>query len=308
MLTFFVPPGIGDFSAMYSKLCNIDREMFIRPARDNPQRLSPFLDILPKVKNGYYAAHSSDTAVKQTLPAGTDLRLLPDGDYFLSINHWLEDGNSVADWVPGETSYHYELNIPEEQRLHAEKLLKTLGNAPRIGVYTSAYGNSRHWGFWGWKEWAEFLDGIIPRVPKETEFIFIGADYDLAISEVVHGGLLSKRVNSNYFVGLTEIGTTVELIKSFDYFFTFPSGLGFLADVVNTPHTMWFPQGLSKMTHTFTDPKTVYASHQLFESPQKAADNFESSGNLKQFHIRWQKSFFRNSHQNEQIPNEKAEV
>jgi hypothetical protein len=286
VLTFFVPPGIGDFSAMYSKLCNIDREIFIRPARDAPPRLSPFLDILPKVRNGYYASHNSDAAVKQTLPPGTDLRTLPDGDYFLSVNQWLEEGNRIEDWIPGETSFHYEFDIPQGDLTRAHALLSPMGDAPRIGVYTSAYGNSRHWGFWGWKEWAEFLDGIVLMVPDETQFIFIGAEYDLAISEIVHGGLLSKYVNSNYFVGLTDIGTTVELIRNFDYFFTFPSGLGFLADVVNTPHTMWFPKGLSKMMNTFTDPRSICAMHQLFESPQEAADNFKGTS-LELFQTRW---------------------
>lgn len=287
-LRFFVPPGIGDFSAMYSKLCNIDREIVICPARDGPNRLAPFLDILPKVKTGHYAAHSSGAAVSQTLPPGTDLRSLPDDDYFLSINTWLEEGNRVEDWVPGETSFHYDFNIPQKDLEQSRKLLEPLGDAPRIGLYTSAYGNSRHWGFWGWREWANFIDYIVQLVPAETQFIFIGAEYDLAISEIVHGGLLSKYVNSNYFVGLTEIGATVEIIRNFDYFFTFPSGLGFIADVVNTQHTMWFPPNLDKMRYTFVDPGNIglRTRHQIFSTPEEAAEEFANNGVLD-FTLSW---------------------
>src|SRR5271167_473443 len=133
MLEFYVPPGIGDFSPMYSKLCNMNREIIIHPSNDSPNRLSPFLDILPKVKNGGNAAHNTFVAMENTVPSGTDLESLPDGDYFLSVNRWMEEGGKIADWVPGETTYHYEIGDKESSKALA--FLSSLERDPIVGVY-----------------------------------------------------------------------------------------------------------------------------------------------------------------------------
>lgn len=280
-LTFYVPPGIGDFSAMYQKLCNIDREMVIKPANDSPNRMSPFLDILPGVKNGGYAGHNAMISVTQTLPPGTDLASLPDGDYFLSINQWLEDGYLVADWIPGETSYHYEMDN-KKYISHAEEFLNSvwLQDSPVIGVYCSAYGNARHWGFWTYEEWRKFLELVIKVVPKDSQFVFLGAEYDLQIAELLHMWMLSNNIPSYLTLGAFHIGATVEIIRQLDYFFVFPSGLGFLADVVDTPHTMWFPPNLKSMRGTFCDPEN-YASgqtcHAMFSTPETAFELFKAN-------------------------------
>ena len=289
MLTFYVPPGIGDFSAMYSKLCNTGREILIKSSADGPRRLSPFLDILPKVANGGYAAHTANTSIGQTLSPGTDIRMLDDGEYFLSINQWLEDGNRVEDWIPGETSFHYPFQIPEKDGLQAIQLLLPFAEAPKIGVYTSAYGNARHWGFWDWERWRDFLKEVATHVPKETHFIFIGAEYDLAISEIVYDWMETEGYHAKSFIGLQKIGGTIELIRHLDYLFSFPSGLGFLADVVNTPNMMWFPKGFDPMRYTFIDPVNIDSGqtrHHVFTSPLEATKEFIEGPGLKHFQHR----------------------
>jgi ADP-heptose:LPS heptosyltransferase len=284
MLTFYVPPGIGDFSAMYSKLCNTGREITIRSSYDQPHRLGPFLDLLPKINNGGYSVHGANTSLAQTLMAGTDLRSLPDGDYFLAINQWLEEGNRVEDWIPGETTFHYEMNIPEaDKQLAAAELAPYFKDSPKVGVYTSAYGNSRHWGFWDWTLWKQFL--VYINLPRNTHYIFIGAEYDLAISENVYDWMIHNGYAASYLVGKLEIGGTIEIMRNLDYFFSFPSGLGFLADVVNTPNTMWFPLLLTKMRYTFADPVNIDTGktlHNLFSGPEEAAEDFRKTG-LSQF-------------------------
>lgn len=281
-LTFYVPPGIGDFSAMYAKLCNIDREIVIKSSNDSPNRLSPFLDILPKIKNGGYAGHDAMIAVGQTLPSGTDLCSLPDGDYFLSINSWLEEGNKVVDWIPGKTSYHYEI-CNEQYKKHSEEFLNSLWlqESPIIGVYCSAYGNARHWGFWTYLEWRNFLEKIITVVPKDSQFVFLGAEYDLQIAEFLHTWMAACGIPSYLTLGVFHIGATIELIRNLDYLFAFPSGLGFLADVVDTPNMMWFPKHLEPMMGTFCDPEN-YESHQsfhsLFSDAETAFERFRKNG------------------------------
>jgi len=84
-----------------------------------------------------------------------------------------------------------------------------------------------------------------------------------------------------YTVGRFHIGSTIELIKRLNYFFAFPSGLGFLADVVNTPHTMWFPQHLSKMRYTFSDPANYESGrtvHNEFSDPDISIASFKTVG------------------------------
>jgi len=286
-LTFRVPPGIGDFSAMYSKLCGIDRDIIIEPSIDYPHRAIPFLNILPKVKAFGYGAFGCALAIGQTLNPGTDLGSLPHGEYFLSINEWLENGGTVEDWIPGPTNYHYDMNIPEHDIKAAQETIERISvrKFPLIGVYCSAYGNSRHWGFWGPQEWIEFLRGIAERFNGKCHFIFIGAEYDLGISEVIRNWMLEQNEGANqdyyhtaYLIGQHEIGATIEIIRHLDYFFAFPSGLGFLADVVNTRHTMWFPKNLDLMRYTFTDPsnRDTVTRHDLFMSPEDALKRFSS--------------------------------
>ena len=277
-LMFYVPPGIGDFSAMYSKLCNIDREIIIRSSNDSPNRLGPFLDILPKIKNGGYAGHGAMTSVNGTLAPGTDLASLPDGDYFLAINSWLEGGGKVADWIPGKTDYHFLMNTLHGQ-FEAAELFQDL-KGPVVGVYCSAYGNSRHWGFWGYEEWRRFLQKVVDMLPEETHFLFLGAEYDVQIADKLHGWMDSCGIQSKLLLGAFHIGTTIEIIRKLDYFFVFPSGLGFLADVVNTPHMMWFPHHLKPMMGSFCDPENYDKKtlHCLFSEPEPAFDKFCTSG------------------------------
>lgn len=281
MLTFRVPPGIGDFSAMYMKMCSWDREVAIEPSHDQPQRISPFLEILPKVKDAGYGIFGSGMPLLYTLPPGSALEYLPDGEYFLSINEWLESGRSAADWIPGPTNYHYEMSISEGLKLPANTLLSQLEDNWLVGIYTSAYGNSRHWGFWGLHDWWTFISEVAKILPKNTVFVFIGASFDVELSEKLHHRCMHGGIRSVNTLGQFHIGSTIELIRSLDYFFVFPSGLGFLADVVKTPHVMWFPEHLKKMMHTFTDPELARIGqtvHRLFEPTKVAVEEFKRNG------------------------------
>jgi ADP-heptose:LPS heptosyltransferase len=124
-------------------------------------------------------------------------------------------------------------------------------------------------------------------VPSDTFFIFIGAEYDLAISETVFQKMVVEdKKNGLHLVGQLEIGGTIEVIKQMDYLFTFPSGIGFLADVVNTPNTMWFPDKLDRMRYTFVDPKnwdTGRTIHRLFTTPEDAITQFREGYGIHQF-------------------------
>jgi len=280
MLRFMVPPGIGDFSAMYAKLCNTDREMEIIGSAEAPPRLSPFLDILPKIKNGGYSQHGAMDSVVGTLPPGTDIASLEDGTYFLSINRFLEDGGKIADWIPGMTTYHYRMENEPEAEYARHFLRETIDpDAVMIGVYCSAYGNSRHWGFWDYTAWRSFLEKVHKLMPANVHYLYIGAEYDIAIADVLHGWMDSAGIKSSLLLGEFHIGSTIEIIKHLHYFFSFPSGLGFLADVVNTPHTMWLPGSMEKMKGTFCCPINYMVGrsfHETFNNIEGAFNTFKT--------------------------------
>lgn len=289
MLTFKVPPGIGDFSAMYSKMSSIKRDIQILVTRDGPSRLIPFLQILPNIKSYDYGMFGTMITLEQTLPPGTDLASLPDGEYWLSINNWLERGGSVDRWVPGPTDYHFPMNIEPALISAAQNTLSKVDTSPMIGIYTSAYGNARHWGFWGPQEWFEFLKQLRTFIPSDTVFIFIGAEFDLGISAEVYAMCQAANIPSLFTVGDFHIGSTIEVIRHLDYFFAFPSGLGFLADVVNTPSLMWLPGHLMNMKHTFTDPINNTSGrtlHEPYMTPQQQAHLFNSGTGRRFFEER----------------------
>jgi ADP-heptose:LPS heptosyltransferase len=150
-----------------------------------------------------------------------------------------------------------------------------------IGIYCSAYGNSRHWGFWDYSAWRRFLAKIHSIMPDNVHYLFIGAEYDLAISDILHGWMQANNMRSTLALGDFHIGATVELIRNMDYLFAFPSGLAFLADVVNTPNTTWLPGHMEKMRGTFVDPVN-YADgrsyHGVFNHPEGAFEEFKKFG------------------------------
>lgn len=276
MLHFVVPGGIGDFLAMYLKLVCLKRDdqIIISPSGDGPRRLLPLLTILPRVTPGGYHEFSNGDVMMQTLPPGTDLETLDEGDYCLSINKWLEGGGTVDSWVPGRIDYHPPFATPDALADPVFDLLERYPDRPLVGIYTSAYGNSRHWGFWGVDQWWEFLNLVFEAVPKETLFIFLGAEYDGELSPRLMQKLDRPYVDT---LGKFHIGATTELIRRLDYFFVFPSGLGFIADMTSTPNLMWFPKHLAKMAYTFVDPEhkdSLLTLHQYFETPLQAFEKW----------------------------------
>jgi hypothetical protein len=285
MLHFTVPAGIGDFLAMYMKLSCLKREdeIVISATGDSPRRLLPLLMILPRVQAGGYTPWGSGDILRATLPPGTDLETLPDGDYPLAINGHLEGGGTVDSWVPGPIDYHPAFSTPDSLVDPVLTLLEAHPDRPLVGIYTSAYGNARHWGFWGVGEWWRFMERLHQILPPETLYVFIGAEYDAELAPEVMAKCTEHGVPYINTMGQFHIGATAELIRRLDYFFVFPSGLGFIADIVRTPNCMWFPPHLSKMRHTFSDPRqniTNQNLHLLFQSPEQTIETWEALGKV----------------------------
>lgn len=245
-LQFIVPPGIGDVGWIYSKVEALAarRRIAFLPCNDPPRRSLPYLQLLPRIHAPGYAGVSWFSSQRHPLSTDTDLEKLPDGVYHVNLNRHLERGRRIELAFPSQpTNLHYLMSLPA-----AGALENQLGGVSglRLCVYCSS---NRHGGgrqLWEVAEWVRFLEGVKEEVGPCT-FILVGAPYDSRTVEV--GCKLRDRGHAAMlFIG-QPIGHTLNLIQLTHYFFSFPSGLGTVADVLNFPCMMWYWANKPRLTH-----------------------------------------------------------
>ena len=291
MITFKVPAGIGDIAWLYGKLRNMGRPFALQASGEQPRRSEPFLSILPGVENkGYGEFGYHDTFIKKKLglPAFIDPRLLEDGAYFLSCNTHGDEGNRIEEFMPAlPMSFHYPLNLSQEHHAGAARILDGLKN-PAILVYTSKYNNNGDWIFWGPDGWAKFLD-LVALAVGGASFIVIGAEFDGDLGPRTARALEVRGHEVREVVGKTHIGEVMSLIQQVDYFFSYPSGLGIMGDVLNTPTMMFLPTPRhDKLKDSYADPENIASGrhiNHLFSSEKSAFDVWVEKG-IQHFGVR----------------------
>jgi hypothetical protein len=266
MLVFSVPPGIGDISWCYSKVADIAkrRPVGFRICDNMPQRASDYVDLLPNITNLGYTAGTFPELTVPRMTRLADLSKLEDGEYGLFLNKYLEEGHKLADIHPEQaTDYHYEMNIPERCKSKAKEFLDAMKGGPRIGFYASSHQHRAEFEFWSAQEWAIFM-GIIAGLFPGCSLIALGADYDDRTKDA-YAALKNNGFNVTSAVGQAEIGTSIEIIRGLDFLFAFPSGLGILADVVDTPCQMWywFKEEQKRFPNTYADPKNIESGRHM---------------------------------------------
>lgn len=280
-LKLLVPSGIGDISWVYSKVLDVAkvRDVSFSIAASHLYRAEGFVKMLPHVE---YVGPGGHVWPYQILDMDTDLSKLDDGVYGICANPFLESGIKLSDIHPHQpTHYHYPLNIPAWCSLEASKFVTS--DQPRIGIYTSSYQQhaiESHKSLWCVDEWLIFLTKLESLYPDAT-FYFLGAEYDDKCVELAKEAACLKFKTASG-VGRFKIGTTIEIIKRLDYFFAFPSGLGILADVVDTPCMMWYYRwDKDGFLDSYADPVTIAAGKHLnllFASPDESFKLFCEKG------------------------------
>jgi hypothetical protein len=230
-----------------------DRDIKFKICGDLPHRGSDFVDLLPGITNLGYGR--SYMVTKNTLlPPDFDLESLESGTHQICLNPYLESGRKLGDTFQ-QTDYHFKLNITNAQIAKANKFIQLARSGedthPVIGFYCSSYAHRGDLGFWSVSEWMLFLKMIQDILPTAT-FVALGAKYDDRTFEVYTKAIQSG-MNVTSALGTADVGTTIHLIKRLDYFFAFPSGLGILADVVDTPCMMWYWSNLIPANQGFLD-------------------------------------------------------
>lgn len=264
-LRFIVPPGIGDSGWIYSKLERLAtrRRIIFYPNNDTPHRGLPFVRLMPNIIAPRYADEPYNQSVHHALnPLATNLENLPDGLYRITLNPHLEAGHRLETAFPDQpTNFHYKLGLPEPGLIEAK-----LDNPTRkfIGFYCSSYAHRPETLFWPPLKWARFLSQIKEAVGP-CIFVGIGAKYDDRTLHVIEE---LKKLGHDVLTFIDQpIGVTLNLLQRLHYFFSFPSGLGIMADVLRVPCMMWFWGNLKG----FESVKGIFTS---YADPEQLASGF----------------------------------
>lgn len=285
MLVFQCQSGIGDVSWVYSKVANLlpQRQVGFKIAGSGLRRAEPFLSILPGIVNLGYG--KEEARVCNWLPPDVDLATLPDGEYSITLNPYLEAGMRIENIFPHQkTQYHYKLDT-EAHRPAAEAALAPVKGKRLIGFYCDSKHKDPRNRFWEPPVWTDFLSGVGERVPGAS-FLAIGASWDTrTVQSAVH--LQQKGVDVHNLVGKLHIGATVEVLRRLHYFFVPNAGLAMLCDVIDTPCLMWYWafQGitpwLDKFPNSYADPESIKSGRHVnvpLLSVKNSLDLFEKVG------------------------------
>jgi hypothetical protein len=269
-------------------LVDAGNDVGFRIAGNPPHRGSDLVDLLPGIRNLGFGRPYQEI-LENRLDQYYDLTFLDTGTYQVTTNPYLEAGVPLHQIFPSQkTHYHFDLALVDSRT--ADSLIASTEDQYRIGVYCSSNSHRPDLGMWSVDEWIIFLEMIKEILPNVT-FVMLGAAYDDKTFEVYRQLLLRKhRVVSALGFCLND---TVQVIKQLHYFFAFPSGLGILSDVVNTPCMMWYWSNLikanEKFLNTYCDPESVRRKIHLnvpYIKPHHSASVFESFG---KFHARLRK-------------------
>lgn len=242
-----VPPGIGDFSWLWSKLSTTKDTYEILYAGTPPERLGALLALLPKEKvvsfkqDPNYRFFFDRAELKASFAPGEIRTVERYADMeagelnFLEPNTHLERGNRIEYWLPDikTTDFHYKIN----------GLIDNPSRANYFIVHLSSFKVKEIWNTYEVAEWIE----IINAVQQQTGWtpIFIGAQYDdyaqACFEAYIDGGRQAISM-----IGRTgDLLSALCLIQQSKFFLgCVSSGITMLANVLNTPSASWWPRPL----------------------------------------------------------------
>lgn len=279
---FCTPAGIGDISWVYSKLRYLKAmsgmEVILSVAgQDVPRRGEDFVKLLPEVRwGGYLDDRNSWQVLSQCLPSnwpdtmgGWEVFAKP-WLQNVSANMHLESGKSLADfWPKLPTDYHYPIDIPQGQRDRAMKEFMAFTTRPAVGVYVSGSDKDKikrgGWGLWSVDDWLNVLlkcswaaNDMKGRQDERTSFVLLGAEYDRDKTEE-----LARRLRFEHGFTVIEVigqplGVALACLENCQFCFSYPSGLGILANVLRVPAIMLLPRVLGDLG-SYADPFDIAA-------------------------------------------------
>lgn len=262
MLRVAVPAGIGDVSWIWSKLVSLNEETEIFTPDTYPQRTYQWLHLLPKVipaigKHGY-----NDILTREILKdyakyeSWKELRDKHEGDeiIYLQPNQWFLQGKLLSEWLPDlKTDFHYKMNIPEEDKLSAEK---RLGQYPfNLGIHMACIRGARAWECWLPEDWIKFLLRVTKDFP-EFRIVLLGGIWDSDMALEVQG-MLENKIRILDLIGKTTIGEAITILDRLTYYVGYSSGLNVMRTVLNRACTTLWPKHQRAHIYSHVDPDMV---------------------------------------------------
>lgn len=252
-----VPSGIGDFSWIYSKLVTLDLNLDVEIPEDGHKRLQPLTDILPCVISSRYGKFNYNQHIlPNSIPSdsGTEDILDVAGPIYISANKHLEDGHRIEKFIPDlPIEHHYKVNITDQ---HRARLDGKLPDGRFICIFVANHLAVKSWNAWTEQQWTEFASRARKRTGIE-DFVLIGANWDLQMAERVITQFQRFGIKLRNLVGQLILAESLALIQKSEYFVSFPSGMGIMAEVLEHPTTMMYPEKLTKMIGSWADPKMI---------------------------------------------------
>jgi ADP-heptose:LPS heptosyltransferase len=253
-------PGIGDTVWLFMKLVNQKERFHWKIGDGTPQRGHQIFELFPQLVESFeYIPQSGYKKVKRNAFSGKWSQA-PER-FYLEANTWLEEGKRIEKFLPDlPTSFKLEYASTKEEHDKARDLLLKDDCNYRsaihsyIGIYTSAYSNARHWGGWEAKEWLELIK-LIQDYNKKYKFVFIGADYDIGVSQEV----MYQMKKDSYINTIGQpLPVVIEILKRLDCFIGFPSGLSIIHETLAAKQTvMFYPKHLTKLINAWPDPERI---------------------------------------------------
>lgn len=262
-----VPAGIGDYSWIHSKLSTLGIPFDVIAIGVGEPRLLPFLEILPCIRNTGVRDMSFADLRACAIPAeGTtraELLAYPDNaEIPVEVNTPLEGGVRLEKCFSDiDVDFHYEINITEE---HIEAATELMPKEKFICIFAANELTAKTWSGWLAAEWVEFMLRFKDQI-ADLPFVIIGAHWDGGLGEKIVDRARRHGVQITDMIGKFHIGASLHVVRSANYTVSFPSGIGVLANVMNCPVTMFYPEGHKSMIGSWGDPKDI-ASGDLYES------------------------------------------
>lgn len=253
-----VPAGIGDFSWLWSKLSTTGDSYIVSYANASPDRLSPYLALLPKSKIlgfGMSPRHRCRFNVRDLEmsfdPADSHRIGMYSQMHSHALNHvepntHLERGGRIEAWLPDipKTDLHYKIEgllpVPKRQNFFI--------------VHFSSTHTFRVWKHYDVSAWIPIID-MVQRKTGWTP-VFIGGGYD-DFAEMVFEQYVQNHSAVSLIGRTPDLLSTLCLIQQCKFFLgTVSSGLTMLANVLYTPLSAWWPR--EKLPQSWADENVPY--------------------------------------------------
>lgn len=281
--TIKVCPGIGDSIWLLQKLINSNEHFHFQIPDGTPQRGKPLFDLLPQIAaSSEYVPGLTYKKLDRENIQGKKRRWMDitEKSMFLTANRHLESHKRIEEFFPDlPTSYRLNYMTKKDDQDAANEILKD-ESVKYIGIYTSAYSNSRNAGGWGPEEWFKLIKMLYKG--KDICFVLVGAPYDVGITEALITEL--ERYNIP-FINTTGqlLPVVIELLKQFSYFIGFPSGLSILNETLGKDGVMFYQVKDKGIINMWAEPGRIEKGNIkecLFCEPEKIYDWVKNDYNL----------------------------